>query len=172
MKPRKLTLISGALLALLVVGTFVLISSIGQEPLIADQVKFTPKHIDMQNTPYLDVGVKLTVGVEPDTESVVEEVDPSTVQLEGMIAPTSSWIEYDDKGKPKRFHAEFAGAAVKGVIWHIIGHMGLTMPKPWNPLPIPLTITGQLYDGTQWEGTANIVVLNWAGGDPPPPPPP
>ena len=172
MKARTKTLFSLTLLTLLVVGTVVLLSSTGQEPIIAEQTKFTPKHIDMQNTGILDVGVKLTVGEEPDTVSVVEEVDPSTVLLEGAVAPINTWIEYDKVGKPKRFHAEFDGNAVKGLIWHLIGHMGLTMPKPWNPIPIQLTVTGQLYDGTPWEGTGTVLIENWASGGPPPPPPP
>lgn len=169
MKPRKLTLISGVLLALLVVGAGVLLSSTGQEPLIADQVKLIPKHIDMQNTGNLQVQIKLT---DAENNSIVEEIDPSTVELEGMIAPINTWVEYLPNNKPKLFAAEFGGSAVKGLIWYLITHMGLTMPNPWNPLPIRLGIAGQLYNDTPWKGSAIVSVLNWAGGDPPPPPPP
>jgi len=170
MKPRKLTLISSVLLTLLMIGTVVLMSSTGQEPLIADQVKFTPKHIDMLNTDNLQVEVKLT---DAENNTVVEEIDPSTVQLEGMIAPVNTWIELDKKDRPVMFVAVFGGEDVKGVIWHIIGHMGLVRPNPWVPMPIRLTITGQLDDTppTPWEGSAIAVVVNWASGDPPPPPP-
>jgi len=172
MKPRKLTLISLTLLTLLVFGTIVLIISTGQEPLIADQVKLTPKTIDMQNTADLQVAVKLIVGEEPDTVSVVDQIDNTTVQLEGMAAPINTWVTYDKKGKPDTFVAVFDGGAVKGVIWHIIGHMGLSRPNPDAPLTVRLHITGELNDGTPWEGSALAVVWNWAGGDPPPPPPP
>jgi hypothetical protein len=168
MKPRKLTLISGVLLAFLIVGTVILTSSIGQEPLVATQMKFTPKRIDMLNTADLEVTVQL---LDADNKTVVDEIDPSTVRLEGMIAPISTWIILNKAGKPSRFVAAFGGSAVKGVIWYLVAHMSLEMPNPWNPLPIRLQMTGQLYDDTPWEGSAIILVENWSIIDPPPPPP-
>lgn len=172
MKPRKLTLISLTLLALLVFGTVVLIISTGQEPLECDQVKLTPKTIDMTNTPSLEVELKLTIGEEPDVVTIVDEINASTVQLEGMAAPTDTWVTLDKKGDPDTFVAEFAGSAVKGVIWHLIGHMGLSKPNPDSPLTIRLHIAGELNDGTPWTGSALAVVWNWFTTDPPPPPPP
>ena len=172
MKSQKLTLISGVLLTLLVIGTGVLLSSSGQEPLIAEHVKLIPKHIDMRNTPDLIVELKLFIETEGENVSVIEEIDPSTILLEGMIAPIDTWIEYLPNGKPKNFYAEFKGCQVKGMIWYIITHMGLSKPNPSSALPIRLTITGQLYDDTPWEGSVTAVVVNLAGGTPPPPPPP
>jgi hypothetical protein len=170
MKLRTKPLPYVALLVLLVAGTVVLMSSTGQEPLIADQLKFIPKDIDMENTAALNAEIKLT---DAENNTVVEDIDASTVLLEGSVAPTSTWIEYRVNGKPKLFAAMFDGNAVKGLLWYMIGHMGISMPKPWNPLIIHLTITGQLDDGTPWEGTATVLVSNWAsGGAPPPPPPP
>jgi hypothetical protein len=169
MKTRKLTLISSVMLALLVVGAVVLISSSGQDPLVPDQVKLVPKHIDMENTGIFQVQIKLS---DAAGNVVVEEIDPSTVLLDGMVAPANTWVEYLPNGKPKNFIAEFDGGAVKGLIWYLIGHMGLTMPNPWNPLPIRLAITGQLYDGTSWEGSGIVLIENWAGGSPPVNPPP
>jgi hypothetical protein len=168
MKPRKLTLISLTLLTLLVVGTVVLIISTGQEPLIADQVKFIPKHIDMQNTGNLQVEIKL---FDAENNTVVEDIDDTTVRLES-IGPINTWVEYNKQGKPEMFVAEFAGSAVKGLIWSIISHMGLTRPNPWVPMPLRLGIAGELNDDTPWEGSAIAVIENWAIVDPPPPPPP
>jgi hypothetical protein len=169
MKLRTKPLLYVTLLALLVAVTVVLMSSTGQEPLIADQVKFIPKHIDMENTGDLQVEIKLT---DAENNSVVEDIVPSTVLLEGMVSPTNTWIEYLPNNKPKLFAAEFDGSAVKGLIWHIITHLDLTKPNPWNPLSIRLGIAGQLDDGTPWEGSAIAVVVNWASEGPPPPPPP
>lgn len=169
MKPRKLTLISLTLLTLLVFGTVVLIISTGQEPLTPTKVTFIPKHLDAQNTPDLQVQIKL---LDAENNTLVEEIDNTTVQLQGMLAPTKTWVEYNKQGKPEMFVAEFAGSGVKGVIWHIIGHMGLIRPNPWVPMPIRLGIAGELYDDTPWAGSAIAVVENWAVVDPPPPPPP
>jgi len=169
MKPRKLTLISLTLLALLVVGTVVLIISSGQEPLTPSKVSFIPKHLDIQNTPDLQVHIKL---FDAENNTLVEDIDGTTVRLEGMIAPIYTWVEYNKKGKPEMFVAEFAGSAVKGVLWYMISHMGLTRPNPHVPMPLRLGIAGELYDDTLWEGSAIAVVENWAIVDPPPPPPP
>lgn len=169
MKPRKLTLISVVLLALLMAGTVVLMSSTGQEPLIAAQTKFTPKHIDLQNTATLTVRIQL---LDAENKTVVDQIDPSTVQLEGMIAPIHTEVEYNEAGKPSRFVAVFNGLDVKGVIWHLIGHMGLVRPHSHVPMPIRLTITGQLDDipPTPWEGSAIALIINWDTGVTPPPP--
>jgi len=167
MKLRKQSLFSLALLALLIIGIFGLINPAGSI-LTASQVKFTPKHYDMQNGADLAVQIQLT---DENNVTLVDEIDNTTVRLEGSVPPTTTWIEYNQAGKPSRFHAVFGASAVTGVIWHIIQHMDITRPNPWVPIPLRLYVYGKLIDGTTlWEGSAILSLYNWAGGSPSPPP--
>jgi hypothetical protein len=164
MKPRKRSLFSLAILALLIIGIFGFSNPAGLI-IEADQVKFTPKYLDMANTPYLNVAVKLT---DADNITLVEEIDPTSVTLEGMIAPIATTVEYSKKGKPIAFHAEFAGSAVNGMLWYILGHTGISMPVPEAPIQLRLEISGKLIDGlTLWKGSAIAHVVNWAQFFPP-----
>jgi hypothetical protein len=123
----------------------------------ADGVKFIPKYIDLKNTPYLEATVELT---DSNNDTLVEEINPVSVMLETII-PTATSIKLNKQGKPVLFVAEFSASSVKGMCWSILSHMGLTMPKTWQPLPLELTIRGALYNGTLWEGTGLVKIVNW-----------
>jgi len=166
MKLRKQSLFSLALLALLIVGIIGLTNPAGSV-LTASQLKFIPKHYDLMNGADLEAQIQLT---DENNVTLVDEIDPTSVRLEGSVPPTTTWIEYNQAGKPSRFHAVFAASAVTGVIWHIIQHMDIARPKPWVPIPLRLYVYGKLINGTLWEGSAILSLYNWAGGPPPPPP--
>jgi hypothetical protein len=167
MKLRKQSLFSLGLLALLIVGIFGLINPAGSI-ITADQVKFTPKHYDLANGADLEVQIKLT---DEDNVTLVDEIDNTSVRLEGSVPPIDTWIEYNAAGNPSSYHVVFEASAVTGMIWSIIQHMDITRPKPWVPIPLRLTVSGKLIDGTTlWEGSAILSLYNWAGGPPPPPP--
>lgn len=163
MKSTKLILISVAILALLLgVSTFAMIGA--STPIIAEQIKITPKPFDLENPDGVTVQVKLSI----DDEPVADQIDPDTVLLEGFIAPYETWMEE----VPPNFYAKFDGSAVASWVMVKISHMGITTPKPWVPIKIPLKITGLLYDETPWEGTGEIKVYIPENPTPPPPPPP
>jgi hypothetical protein len=167
MKLRKQGLFSLVLLVLLIVGVFALINPAGSI-ITADQVKFTPKHYDLANGADLGVQIKLT---DELNVSIVEEIDNTSVTLEGSVPPMTTWIEYNEAGNPSSYQVVFEASAVTGVIWHIIQHMDIARPNPWVPIPLRLTVSGKLIDGTTlWEGSAILSLYNWAGGPPPPPP--
>jgi len=87
MKARKLTLISLTILTLLMGATaFAIISA--TTPIIAEQVKITPKPFDMLNPDGVTVRVKLSL----DDIPIVDQIDPETVFLEGFIAPYETWV--------------------------------------------------------------------------------
>jgi len=163
MKSTKLTLISVTILALLLgASTFIIIGA--STPIIAEQVKITPKPFDLENSDDVIVQVKLSI----DDEPVVDQIDPDTVLLEGFIAPDNTWII----GAPPNFYAQFDGHVVANWVMVKISHMGITTPKPWVPIKITLKITGLLYNETPWEGTGDIKVFIPGNPTPPPPPPP
>lgn len=159
MKPKKLTLISLTLLATLLIGT-VFVLSIHGNTLIADQVKIMPKPLDLENPDSVTVQVK----VFRDGVSVVDQINASTVRLEGYMTTINNWTTK----APPNFYAQFDGTAVANCIISKISHMGITRPHPKNPVRIPLKITGKLYDGTPWEGTGEAKV--YVPDIPPPPP--
>jgi hypothetical protein len=71
--------------------------------------------------------------------------------------------------KPISFHAELGSSAVNSMLWYLISHLDITRPRPWVPIPLPLTIGGKLNDGpTLWEGTATAPIINWSIVFPPP----
>lgn len=162
MKLKKLTLISLTLLALILGGA--LISGFGSTPLIAEQVKIEPKPFDLDNPDGVMVSVKLSV----DDVPVVDQINASTVLLEGFIAPTATGFS----PVSNEFVAQFDGEAVADWLSIKISHMGLETPRPWVPIKVPLKITGLLYDGTPWEGTGEIKVYLDGPKPPPEPPPP
>lgn len=163
MKTRTLTLLSLTIVVLLIVGTFAFIRIGASELLIADQVKIEPKPFDIYNGDDVIVQVKLFIGKTP----VVDQIDPDTVLLEGAVIPTDTWTTR----APPNFYAQFDGSWVADHLWAKIIHEGITRPHPWTPIKIPLTITGELYDGTPWEGVGEIKVYIHNPGPPPPPPP-
>lgn len=159
LKLKKLTIIFLALLALALGGVLVL--SFGSTPLIAEQVKFEPKPFDLGNPDGVTAHVKLSV----DDVPIVDQINASTVRLEGIV-PFATWVT---TSPPIEFIAQFDGETVAQHVMTKIGHMGLP-PQQWVPIKVDLTITGKLDDGTPWEGTGEIKV--YVPDDPPPPPPP
>lgn len=162
MKPAKLTLISLTLLTLTLGGA--LIIRFGSSTLIAEQVKIEPKPFDLENSDSLTVSVKLSV----DDVPVVDQINASTVLLEGFMTPTATWLT----NISKEFVAQFDGDTVRNWVISKITHMGITTPQPWVPIKIPLKITGKLYNGTPWEGTGEVKVYIPDTSSPPNPPPP
>jgi len=160
MKTYKMLIISMVISGLLLGGVFILTAS--ADTLIAEQVKITPKPFDLENGDDVLVQVKLA----RDDSPIVDQIDPSTVLLEGYITPMSTWTT----GTPPNFMAEFDGATVTACVISKIIHMGITRPRPWVPVKIDLEIRGYLYDGTPWEGTGEIKV--YVPDDPPPANPP
>lgn len=165
MKPAKLTLASLTILALL--AGAVVISTMPVQAITADQVKIEPKPFDLENPDGVYVHVKLSV----DDVSVVDQIDPDTVLLEGYMTPISTWTTRPPKN-PWEFIAQFDGTTVAAHVITKASHMSLATPHPWVPIKIPLTITGLLYDGTSWEGTGKIKVYLPDPPAPAVPPPP
>lgn len=165
MKPKKLTMLSLSLLAILLIGaaaTFLM----PVRALLAEQVKFEPKPFELDNPDTVIAYVKLSV----DDVPIVDQIDPDTVLLEGSIAPFNTWVTSEP---PPEFIAEFDGETVADMLISKASHMGLTTPWPWVPIKIWVMIAGYLLDGTTpWEGTGYIKTYLHNPVVPPPPPPP
>lgn len=92
-------------------------------------------------------GMWITVYVGPPDGYVVGDIDISTVKLEGVLSP-ELWEVQDDKLMMK-FNAD----DLIPMIWMKISHMGTPMQiMPYDSVPVKLTVTGELNDGTSFEG--------------------
>jgi len=100
-------------------------------------------------------GMWITVYVGPPDGYGVGDIDVSTVKLEGVLSP-EMWEVQDDKLMMK-----FSAELVISLIWLKISHMGAPMPiMPQDSVPVELTVTGKLYDGTtRFEGSDEIRVI-------------
>lgn len=100
-------------------------------------------------------GKWITVYIRPSDGYEVDDIDISTVKLEGVLSP-ELWKLQDDKLMMK-----FSAELVIGLIWLKISHMGTPMPiMPQDSVPVELTITGELNDGTtRFEGSDEIRVI-------------
>jgi len=110
--------------------------------------------------------VTATVDIKPDTLNLnmhgkwitayiwlpegfnVSDIDAATVLLQNMFEPKWSNIEGNS------LMIKFDASTVINYLWDRLNHMGLGRAY------IELTITGQLMDGTDFEGTDTIIIMN------------
>lgn len=130
--------------------------------------------LGLQFLPWQTLGAKTSVSVEidPDTLNLgmygkwitvyigepdgygVGDIDIGTVKLEGVLS-AELWDLQDDK-----LIMKFNADDVIGLIWLKISHMGAPMQiMPEDSVPVDLTVTGELNDGTTFEGSDEILVI-------------
>ncbi|UCG45486.1 MAG: hypothetical protein JSV58_01515 [Candidatus Bathyarchaeota archaeon] len=152
MRSRSTLLMIG-LLATLLVGTQLPASLTTNPLIIAEQVKIAPALFQLDDPESL---VTVHVKFPEPYERNITDVDPSTVWLEGVIPPLNNWITQ----APPEFVAQFDGNLVASIIWAKIYHMGATtQKKAGTPVKIELEISGNLFNGTGWQGIGLIKIL-------------
>lgn len=162
MKSNKLTLLFSLGLLATLAGAFILASA-GQTPVIAS-VKFDPNFIDWDSPAAMVWLATIRPGEYEEWNPA--DIDGSTVVFEGTAPNLGGYAI------PGGYVAEFDGLAVHNKIAAMIGHMGVP-PDATTKTPIKyyFIVTGNLNDGTPFEGEGWIKV-RFPGGLPPPPPPP
>jgi len=80
----------------------------------------------------------------------VKDIDPSTVLLDGVI-PLSSYVL-----ETKKFKAFFDKQAYVDYLWTKMYHLGYI--EPFKNVLVEITVTGNLYDGTPFQGSDTIYV--------------
>ncbi len=95
-----------------------------------------------------------------------EDIDPSTL-LVGGVVPMEA-----EEGWPKikKNYFKFKVDGQQLVYWVILPQIWHMAPAPATWVDIDLTVTGELYDGTPFQGTFTLPIRT-EDTDPPPPPP-
>lgn len=164
MKAGALTLVSAVVLIVLVAGTFLM--PVVTATIEAKSVDFEPKYIDIYDSEETVTATIRFRAAKGEDQRVVE-INTTTVRLEGTVPAIPS--SNSTSTQPPEYNVDFDAGSVINILWVKITHM------PYNPQGnyiVDLTITGELYDGTDFTGTGHIQVKGRFLSGPPPPPPP
>lgn len=145
MKPKKLTLISLALLVTLLVGAIAIIVVSAPKELKL-KVKWTPRNYLLDNLAPDPWDAELYFA----PPRPLDEIDPETIRLEGIYQPVSAPYL---STKTNRLIVPFDGYEVLGALLLKAGHLA---PGEYRIL---LEITGQLIDGTPFSGKGGINLI-------------
>jgi hypothetical protein len=162
MKTNKLLAFYSVLLTLMLVLVAVATPS---DTTIETKVTYKPRRIDLAEPPPTYVNATIS---SRDPRWNASLVNVTSILMEGMLHPLFGYVvvKFDD------YVAVFDGGAVVDIIWLKLYHMGVVDPSVHRPYKVELTITGELYDGTPFQGTGTIMVKMYHATPPPPPPPP
>lgn len=118
---------------------------------ISADVDIDPDKINL--TDDLSKGIPVVIAViqfdKPDQDRI-EDINETSILLDGVIPPTRGELT------PKKYKAFFDKAAVIDYLWLLLYHMGYT--EPFKNVEVELTVTGELTDGTPFEGSHTIFV--------------
>jgi len=153
---KKLTAISAAAFAILVIAAFFLTSQAA--PTVKGQITWVPNTYTWDNPPpnpwIARIGLNLG-------HKAVTEINQTTLLLAGLYTPIGPGVNY---GNGTKLFVPFSGNDVKAAIGDQLPlHMGILTPGTYW---VVLTITGNLYSGLPFTATGPIQVTI----DLPPPP--
>ena len=150
MKTLKLTLISLSLLASLILGTFI-VEMVFAPPKARAKAFFYPRTYTLDNP----VPQPWNVDLKFAPPRTVDEIDTSTILLEGRYSPSSE--PYDHPRVRSRVVVPFDGYDVLEAALIKLVHEGPLVPGSYQ---VFLEITGQLKDGTPFStGMSACIVM-------------
>jgi len=126
---------------------------------ILTKVVYDPKKIDLSEPtpPYVNATIS-----SKDHLWNASLVDGSSILMEGSLPQQLGYVvtKFDD------YVAVFDGESVVQKIWARLYHMGVVDTTVHKPFKVELTITGQLNDGTPFQGTSTIMVKMYSSTPP------
>jgi hypothetical protein len=93
-------------------------------------------------------GQWITAHIELPEDYNAADIDTSTILLEGLFKPERSSVG------GKMLMVKFDAPGITDYLWGKLYHMGLERTS------IELKVTGQLKDGTYFEGSDTITIMN------------
>jgi hypothetical protein len=161
-KAGALTLVSSVVLSVLFAG--MVLMPVVTATIEAKSVDFEPKIIDIYNQEE-PVTATIRFKAAKGEDQRVVEINTTTVRLEGAVPASNN----STSTQPPEYSCDFDSRSVINILWTKISHMAY---NPQGNYIVDLTITGKLYDGTDFTGTGHIQVKGKFSSGPPPPPPP
>jgi len=143
---KSKTLIAGySLLLVMLLGIAVLI--IQTQPTIVATLKINPSFVSLEELPEDEFGVIIELPKPYKTS----DINASTVYVEGVLQNCNPDMP---RVTPKNFKIKVDGPSFVYLLAVKIGHMG-----PGIKVPVTVTVTGELNDGTPFQGTDEITVM-------------
>jgi len=160
----RLKTVSGMILTMLLMGILTLVlnvQSVGVGETI--RVSCMPSLVSLEDPAPQDF--RVTLKLPPSSGYKPEDIDSATVRVEEII----SIKPVPDSPKITKIFFEFKvdGSEVLNlVIWPKIWYIA---PSPGTQVKVPLTVLGQFYNGTAFQGTFDMKVKVKHSSPPPPP---
>jgi len=106
---------------------------------------------------------RVTVSLPKSSGYTPADIDPATVRVEGIPMTTiPDWPKVT-----KNFFAfKVDGPSLCNVVWIKVWHM---TPLPGEKVDVTITVTGQFYDETAFQGTCQMTFMTLHASPPPPP---
>jgi len=161
MKTHKVLLISMVIFGLLLGGLFTLQITAA---IVDVTAKCSPPRVSMEDP--IPLSHQITLTLPKSYES--EDIDPSTLLVGGVVP----MLEEEGWPKVKKTTFRFKVDGEQLWFWVVYPQIWHMAPPPATWVDVDITVTGQFYDGTAFEGTFTLLVRTEANdnnhGIPPP----
>jgi len=164
MKTRTTAIGIGSLLMLLtLLGVAILI--VQTLPSVEVNVRITPFMLSEEDPP--PDSFRVTLSLPKSSDYKPADIDPDTVKVEGlqMLPKPEDWDD-DYKLTNNFFAFKIDGTLLYNIVLARIWHMA---PPPGAKADVTITVTGQFYDTTAFQGTWDITFMTLHASPPPPP---
>jgi len=147
MKTYKVLLVSMVVFGLLIGGVFTLQT---RATTVEATAKCTPPRVSLEDPAPQDFKITLTLpkGYKH------EDIDPSTL-LVGEVVPM---MEEEGWPKIKKKYFKFKVDGEYLMSWVVLPRIWHMAPPPATWVDVDITVTGELYDGTPFEGSFTLMV--------------
>ena len=130
----------------------VLLAPMATASTISATVNIDPDKINLRDGPqtWRSPHVKAFIRFPKPSKKMTLDINLSTVLLDGVIPAQKAEVT------KFTFKAFFDREAVENYLWLKLYHIGYV--EPFKNVPVEITVTGNLYNGTPFEGSDTIFV--------------
>lgn len=157
MKTAAMTLVYVFILSVMVGG--LLLAPMATASTISATVDIQPDKINLSDPPssWDSPSVSAFIQFPKKISTRIRDIDVSTVLLDGVIPAVKGEVTSRGKeGGGQWYKAYFDRYVVQNYLWLKLYHMGYF--APFKNVQVELTVKGNLYDGTPFQGSDTILV--------------